>query len=345
MNSEWRSYLTNNGAELVEDVVVSFGNIEQERHIATSGDVMCDLSHLAILEVSGADSVEFLQNQFTNDIASLTVGKSQFDGWCTPKGRLTALFRVTRVAEERFLLILPRDVAEEVEKKLQMFIFRSKVTIQNLSSTAVRIGLSGPSAEEQLNTVAEAKPLPTEVDDAIISEKCTIIRLRPGPHPRFMVITDAEPAQKIWSHFDVKSAPVGRGVWELIKIRAGVPSIFLGTQESFVPQMVNLQSINGLSFTKGCYPGQEVVARLEYLGKQKRKMYPIFIHEESAPTVGSKLYSVSSESAQGAGEIVSIEKDGDGAWEGLAVIEISVAEADDLTLNEDGSIPITLIKG
>lgn len=343
MNSEWKEYLSKNGAELVEGVVVSFGNIEQERHIISSGDVMCDLSHLAVLEVSGEDSIEFLQNQFTNDVAALEVGKSQFDGWCTPKGRLTALFRVTRVAEDRLLLLLPRDVAEGVEKKLQMFIFRSRVTIQNLSDSAVRIGLSGPGAEAQLNSVAEAKPLPATVDDAIITDQCTIIRLRPGPTPRFMVISDAAAAQKIWSHFDVKSAPVGRGAWELIKIRAGVPSIFLDTQESFVPQMLNLQSINGLSFTKGCYPGQEVVARLEYLGKQKRKMYSIFIQEESAPTVGSKLHSASSRSAQGAGEIVSIEKDGDGAWQGLAVIEISSAEADDVTLNEDGSVPVILI--
>lgn len=345
MNSEWKTYLSNNGAELVEDVVTSFGNIEQERHVVSSGDVMCDLSHLAILEVSGEDSVEFLQNQFTNDVAALSVGKSQFDGWCTPKGRLTALFRVTRVEEDRFLLILPRDLVDAAEKKLKMFVFRSKVAINNLSDSAVRIGLSGPGAEQQLTAVTEAKPLPATVDDAIITGKCTIVRLRPGPHPRFLVVTDLEPAKKIWSHFDVQSAPVGRGAWELLKIRAGVPSIFLKTQESFVPQMVNLQSINGLSFQKGCYPGQEVVARMEYLGKLKRKMYSIFIHEEStpAPTVGSALYSASSSSAQGAGEVVSVEKNGDGVWEGLAVIEVAAAEADDITFSEDGSIPVTLI--
>ncbi|MBT3308973.1 MAG: folate-binding protein YgfZ [Gammaproteobacteria bacterium] len=344
MNSDWKSYLTNNGAELVQDIVVSFGNIEQERHIVGSGDVMCDLSHLAILEVCGEDSIEFLQNQFTNDVATLAVGKSQFDGWCTPKGRLLALFRVTRVAEDRFLLILPRDLVEGVEKKLQMFIFRSKVTINNLSEDAVRIGLSGPKAEAQLSAVAEASPLPSEVDSAVITDKCTIVRLRPGPHPRFLVVTEAEPAQKIWSHFDVQSAPIGRGAWELLKIRAGVPSVFLQTQESFVPQMLNLQAINGLSFQKGCYPGQEVVARMEYLGKLKRKMFSIFIHEESAPTIGSKLYSASSTSAQGAGEVIAIEKDGDGAWEGLAVIEVSAAEADDVTLSEDGAIPVIIIQ-
>ncbi len=342
MNSEWRSFLTDNGAELVEDVVVSFGNIEQERHMVTGGDVMCDLSHLAILEVSGTDSAEFLQNQFTNDINALEVGNSQFDGWCTPKGRLVALFRVIRVANERFLLILPRDLAAEAEKKLQMFVFRSKVEISNLSETAVRIGLSGPHAEEQLQSVAETT-VPTETDHAAISEQCTIVRLPPGPNPRFLVVTDAEPAKKIWSHFDVQSAPVGRGPWELMKIRAGVPSIFTDTKESFVPQMVNLQSINGLSFQKGCYPGQEVVARMEYLGKLKRKMFPIFIHQESAPTVGSKLYSTSSKSAQGAGEVVSIEKNGDGEWEGLAVVEVSAAEVGDVTLNENGSVPVTLI--
>ncbi len=342
MNSEWRDFLINHGAEMVDDAVVSFGNLEQERHVVTSGNVICDLSHLSILEVNGEDSADFLQNLLTNDIKALEIGNSQFSGWCTPKGRLLVLFKVVRVAQQRFLLLLPRELVDEASKKLTMFIFRSKVTIQNISENVVRIGLAGPQAETLLEGIARPE-VPREVDQGAVSETCTIVRLPPGPNPRFLVMTQLEPAKKIWSHFHVKAAAIGQGSWELIKIRSGIPSVFAQTRESFVPQMINLQNVNGLSFTKGCYPGQEVVARMEYLGKLKRKMYPVFIHDKSTPTAGSTLYSKSSTSAQGAGKVVSIERNGDGDWEGLAVIENGAVEADDLTLNEDGTVAVTLI--
>jgi len=340
MNSEWLSFLEATGAEINEGSVISFGNPEQERHVVSSGDIMCDLSHLSVLEVDGEDSADFLQNQFTNDINALDTGKSQLNGWCTPKGRMLAIFQVIRVAKERFLLLLPDELSDSIEKRLQMFVMRSKVTITNISDQQVRIGVSGPDAEQQLSSLIDH--LPENIDDTAATENTRIVRLRPTLYPRFLIITDTTHAGKIWSHLDVKATPVSRGAWELLDIRAGVPSIKEQTQESFVPQMVNLQAINGLSFTKGCYPGQEVVARMEYLGKLKRMMYRITIIDESQPESGDRLYSTSSSSPQGAGEIVSVQKDGDGVWEGLAVVEVDIVEAKDLTLKEDGTILVTV---
>ncbi len=342
MNSEWKEYLINNGAELVEGIVTSFGNIEQERHLVSSGHSMCDLSHLAVIEVSGADSATFLQSQLTNDVESLALGESQLDGWCTPKGRLLVLMRLVRTATDRFLLLFPREMAEETIRRLRMFIFRSQVEIHDRSEELVRIGLAGPQAEELLTAVAEPTP-PAMLDQGVVTDRCTIVRLPPAPHSRFLVITNPTAARKIWSHFDVQAAPVGRGAWELLKIRAGIPSIYLETREEFVPQMVNLQQVNGLSFTKGCYPGQEVVARMEYLGKLKRQLFQVFLPEEAFPTVGAPLYSGSSRSRQGAGRLVSVEKGGDGTWEGLAVIELTAVEANDLTLDESRNVAVTII--
>ena len=221
-----------------------------------------------------------------------------------------------------------------------MFVMRSSVTIDDLSNQLVRIGVSGPDAEQQLSSLVDH--LPENIDDTVNANNIQVIRLRPTLYQRFLVITDSIHAEKVWSHLDVQSTPVSREPWELLDIRAGAPSITLKTQESFVPQMVNLQALNGLSFTKGCYPGQEVVARMEYLGKLKRKMYRITILDESTPADGSSLYSKSSSSPQGAGEIVSVQKDGDGVWEGLAVLEVAIADAGDLTLHEDETIPVTV---
>lgn len=340
MNSEWRAFLESAGAEFEEERISGFGNPEQERHVVSSGDIMCDLSHLAVLEVAGEESGDFLQNQFTNDIAALEPGESQLDGWCTPKGRLVALFQVVRTEGNRFLLLFPAELLESTQKRLQMFVMRSRVTITDLSAGVIRIGVSGPDSEKQLASINGT--VPEEIDGAVTNGNTTIVRLHPALYPRFMVLTDLENGKKIWSHLDVQATPISNRPWQLLDIRAGIPSIVQETQESFIPQMVNLQTINGLSFTKGCYPGQEVVARMEYLGKLKRKMYRITLQQGALPQSGDPLYSSTSSSAQGAGEIVSIERDGDGVWEGLAVIETAIAESGDVTFGEDGSTAVTV---
>jgi hypothetical protein len=124
----------------------------------------------------------------------------------------------------------------------------------------------------------------------------------------------------------------GAEFWSLMDIRAGVPNIFEDTVEAFVPQMANLQLIGGVSFTKGCYTGQEVVARMQYLGKLKRRMYRAHVDSTQAPARGAEVFSPSSESGQGAGRIVDVAASPDGGYEVLAVIQISSAGADDLRL-------------
>ncbi len=338
MDSEWREFLESAGAEFYGDTIESFGNPEQERHVVSSGDIICDLSHLAVLEISGDDGDEFLQNQLTNDIGELTEKKSQLSGWCTPKGRLLVLFQVIRQSSNKTLLLFPIELLEPIQKRLQMFVMRSKVTITNISEQRIRIGLSGPDAEEQLGAITES--IPKEIDETINMENTTVVRLHPALYPRFLILTDLPGAKKTWSHLDVQATPVSSGPWELLDIRSAIPTITQRTQESFIPQMLNLQAINGLNFTKGCYPGQEVVARMEYLGKMKRGMARITIVDESSPESGDSLYSRSSNSSQGAGEIISIQKDGDGVWEGLAVVETGIIEAGDITLMEDGTVPV-----
>ncbi|MBT3197296.1 MAG: folate-binding protein, partial [Gammaproteobacteria bacterium] len=218
---------------------------------------------------------------------------------------------------------------------------RAKVTLTNRSDTALRIGLSGSDAERQLAPLIN--PLPHAVDSAVSASSLTVVRIHPALYPRFLLlIDDIEQAKEVWGHLDVQATAVGHAPWELLNIRAGIPAVFSATQEAFIPQMVNLQAINGLSFNKGCYPGQEVVARMEYLGQLKRTMYHITTPATCSPHAGDTLYAASSSSAQGAGKIISIEMNGDGGWEGLAVVEVTAAESNDLTLDQEGTIKLTV---
>ncbi len=337
MNQEWQSFLKNAGAEFSHNILKNFGNPQQERQIISNGDVMSDLSHWAALEVSGEESESFLQNQLTNDLQELQIGNSQLSGWCTPKGRLLVLFRVIKLDNSQFLLLLPSALSESIQKRLQMFVMRSKVTITDRSDSTIRIGLSGPNAVHQLEPLTST--IPADVDQGVIQDHLQIIRLHTASHPRFLLLTQVDQAKEIWSHLDVQSTPISQHPWELLNIRAGLPAIELRTQESFVPQMINLENLNGLSFTKGCYPGQEVVARMQYLGKAKRSLYRIMLHD-GAPAAGDALQSPSSSSPQGAGEIVSIEQNGEDHWEGLAVIEDVVSETGDITLESASNIEV-----
>ena len=135
-----------------------------------------------------------------------------------------------------------------------------------------------------------------------------------------------------WRELLGAAQQTGPEFWSLMEIRAGMPTVFEDTLEAFVPQMANLQLIGGVSFTKGCYTGQEVVARMQYLGKLKRRMYHAHVDTAQAPARGAELFSPSSESAQGAGRVVDVAASPQGGYELLAVIQISSAEAGDLHL-------------
>jgi len=138
--------------------------------------------------------------------------------------------------------------------------------------------------------------------------------------------------KELWSKLDVHAAPVGAGPWEMLDILAGTPTVYPQTAEAFVPQMTNMQVINGVNFQKGCYTGQEVVARMQYLGKLKRRMYRVHIDTDSPVHPGDKLYTADTSSGQGTGNIVSAQPDPDGGHQALAVIDISDAENHPLQL-------------
>jgi tRNA-modifying protein YgfZ len=202
------------------------------------------LNRYGLLAVTGPDARAFLHAQLTNDIAKLPADRSAFAGWCTAQGRLLATMHVIP-SPDGFLLQLARDIAPAVAKRLSMFVLRSKVKIVDESANRAQMGVWD---------------MDWNVPD-VVWEDHSLVRVRVGER-RFLVI-----GPNLSGPCDASEE-----AWTLQEIRAGRPLITAATQDKFVPQMVNLETIGGVDFQKGCYPGQEIVARAQYRGQVKRRM-------------------------------------------------------------------------
>lgn len=285
-----------------------------------------DLSHFGLIRASGGDVRTFLQGQLTNDINKVTPELAQLSSYCSPKGRMLGSFWVFQRGDDLYLQ-LPADRLPEILRRLRMFVLRAPVTLEDVSGELARFGVTGNCAGEMLPFVPETDKATATRDDI------TVIRL-PGDRPRFEVVGPVSTLVPLWSSLSAKATQTGPDFWSWMDIRAGVPNVYEDTVEAFVPQMANLQLIGGVSFTKGCYTGQEVVARMQYLGKLKRRMYLAHIADTQRPAPGAEVFSPSSESGQGAGRIVDAAPAPDGGFDALAVLQISSAKAGDVRLHD-----------
>ena len=184
--------------------------------------------------------------------------------------------------------------------------------------------------------------LPENVDESIEYKDFTVVRTA-GVVPRYEIYGVLGAMKKLWQALDVHATPVGADVWELLNIQAGIPVITASTIDAFVPQMANMQLINGVSFTKGCYPGQEIVARMHYLGKLKRRMYRVGFEARQAPETGTRLVTESSTESQDIGTILSAQKNPDGHYDALAVIQTKDAENSQLKLGDANGPDVTVL--
>jgi len=330
MQNEWFEAVKQSGAHFDGSRVLHFGDAAAERRAAVSSDVVAPLTDLGYVSASGADCEKFLQGQFTNDTRQVTATRSQLSSYCNPKGRMLALFRLVKRGDD-YLIQLPASLQPAFQKRLAMFILMSKVKLDNATERLATIGLSGPHAEAILQGLGQT--VPAESDGVFTQNGITIVRL-PGTTPRFQIIGEVQTLQILWQTLASKVKPVGEPAWELLDILAGLPNVYPETVEAFVPQMVNLHLINGVSFTKGCYTGQEVVARMQYLGKLKRRLFRAHIDSDSVPLPGAELFSATSESGQGAGKVVLAQPAAEGGIDLLAVVQIGCAEEDGVHLND-----------
>ncbi len=339
MKTDWKAFLEEAGAEFVEDRVAHFGNPVREQKVALSGLVFADLGHLGVIAAHGADAGSFLQSQLGNDADQVNESTSQLSSYCTPKGRMLGLMRLFRQGDTWYLR-LPRDTLETVIQRLRMFVMRADVTLEDVSDNFIVIGVSGEQAGAELESVTGS--VPGAVDEVTHAADISLLRV-PGIQPRYEAYINSQvAAQRLWDTLNVRGAPVGESAWRLLEIFAGIPTVFAATSELFVPQMANLQLVNGVSFKKGCYPGQEIVARMQYLGTLKRRMYLGIIDTDQTISPGDALYG-SDNSEQAIGRIVDAQPHPDGGQASLAVLQIKSAESGDLHLGSAGG-PVMVLE-
>ncbi len=248
-----------------------------------SSPVVMALPSLTVIQVSGEEAESFLQNLLTNDIRTLTTYTAQLSGFCNPKGRLLSLFYVIK-REQDFLLVLTTGLAESIAQRLTMFKLRSKVDITVNSELKLMGYLSQEPLENQPTTLWSGSQHNAQLSIYL-----------PGNLHRYLVISTDE------SSIDDKLRIGTENLWSSAEIVSGLPMVYLQSKEQFTPQQLNLDVVGGVSFKKGCYPGQEVVARLHYLGKPSRRLFLAQIQAETAPETNIE---VSDESGEVAGHVV-----------------------------------------
>jgi folate-binding protein YgfZ len=261
------------------------------------------LTDHGLIRASGEEAASFLHNLLTNDITHLPIHGARHAALCTPKGRMIASFLIWREGPD-YLLMLSRDILPDILKKLSMYILRSKVKLADISAERSLIGALGGelSPAEPMSILAREEGTTIRLDAGR-----AILALHPGKTPATGCsgeLTD----------------------WHLAEIRAGIPRIVAATQELFTPQMVNyeLPAVGGVSFQKGCYPGQEIVARTQYLGKVKRRMYRVRLESFFPP--GAEVFTPEA-GEQHCGHVVLCAAAPEGGFEALLVVQSSAAEA------------------
>lgn len=323
MIDSWNQFLQTQGAVVDQAAVLHYGDAAAERAAAVNGTIMADLSQLGVIACRGDEAAAFLQGQLTNDVRGLPPDGAQWNGYCSPKGRLLANFLLWRRGED-YCLQLSGDILPSVLKRLSMFIMRAKVQARDASDEDVRLAVAGPQAGAAVSAATGALP------DAVMGTAAFagghVVRIGDD---RFVLSIAPAQAAATWQALREFVTPVGAPVWDWLRLNAGIPMIVAATQEQFVPQMVNLELIGGVNFQKGCYPGQEIVARSQYLGKLKRRMF--LAHVDAAAAPGDSLYSADIE-GQATGAIVNAAPAPEGGFDVLAVAQIDSARTRTLHL-------------
>ena len=298
-------------------------------------DFVADLSHNALLSVAGDDAEAFLHAQFTNDVAALGPDEAQWNGWCSAKGRLIATFLLAR-RPDGFLIMLPAEIAAPIAKRLAMFVLRSKVKIADVSAAYARIGIAGKDAGSRVESCWGARPLPMHV---LEKDGALVIAL---DAERFVAWVPTA-AAAFGEFFSTDSQGAGADAWEWRSIHSGVPTIVAATQDAFVPQMANFELVGGVSFKKGCYPGQEIVARTQYRGILKKRMALVHVEGTQRPQPGESVYS-SAFGEQSAGTLVNAAPAPQGGFDALVVAQVEGLARRDLRWNSPDGPALEILR-
>lgn len=333
MQTQWNSFLLDNGAQIKNNEITDFGQPKLESRATLTGNIISNLSQLATIEVSGQDAEEFLHGQFTSDIKSLNKDNFQFSAWCNAKGQVISNFYILRY-QSGFLLLIPVDQCEKFTSRLKMYIMRSDVIVSNKSNDLIRIGVSANDHNDLINNIV--KDIPENERSLVCTETYTCLHIVDNKS-RFILIGEIDAITKIWQQLTTNMTPAGTHQWQLLDILAGLPWLSESCIEKFLPQYLNLDVLNGVSFEKGCYPGQEVIARLRFRGEIKRRLFLASIQQDITPLVGDDLCL--SDNDRSVGKIINVQPHPELGFVFLTVAEIeSVKKGNIILQNSDSNV-------
>ncbi|WP_129138365.1 YgfZ/GcvT domain-containing protein [Modicisalibacter coralii] len=323
--TDWNAHLESHGARHVDARHVSFADPAQVRE-ALEKTVLQPLVHLAILEIRGSDAERFLQGQTS---AQLTLADGDFaapTSFCTPKGRMLANGQLMRREEGCYWLLLDAGLVEPLRGHLAKFAPFYKVELTARDDLAI-IGLTGHAAPALVEARFDVTPPTTwrqaTVDDGVIAR-------HPGNLPRLLLCLTTPAAIDAWDALAHDATPVGNDVWQWQDIQAGLAWLDASLQDSYLPQMFNWEALGGVSFKKGCYTGQEVVARAHFRGQVKKRLVRARLEGASLPGIGDAVIDAEGKAR---GEVVAAALDGQGQAEILAVLTTRES-AEPLTVGE-----------
>ncbi|MGH8450024.1 YgfZ/GcvT domain-containing protein [Pseudomonas sp.] len=281
----------------------------------------CPLSHEGVLAVRGADAAKFLQGQLTCNLNYLSDTQASLGARCTQKGRMQSSFRIL-LQGDGVLLAMATELLEPQLADLKKYAVFSKSKLTDESAAWARFGLA--NADQALAGLG--LELPAETDSIVRTDSLIAIRVSPG---RAELWTPADQGEAVRTQLAAQLEEAELNEWLLGQIRAGIGQVMPQTRELFIPQMLNLQAVGGVSFKKGCYTGQEIVARMQYLGKLKRRQYRVALTDQALPEPGSEIFSPTHNSS--VGEVVLAARSTAGS-ELLAVLSADAVEDNNLHL-------------
>jgi hypothetical protein len=295
---------------------------------ARDAAVCCDLAPLAVLAIGGSDAASFLNGQISIDTRHFPAGACRHASFNSPKGRMLANFVLWRTDADPagFRALLPADIAEAVRKRLGVYVLRSKVTLADDSAACARVGLGGPRAARTLQRAIGVAPAPFTTASA---GDATALGL---PGGRFVVLGPTSAIDAVRGALAADVVEGDYAVWQWLTLRAGVPVVTAATQDAFVAQTANWDALGGIDFQKGCYTGQEIIARMQYLGRLKERAH--IFHADGAPAAaGTRLFNAAF-GDQPCGTVVNAAPAPDGGSDLIAIVQLAALEHGDTRLGD-----------
>ena len=306
MNQNWQNFIQS------QPVLAAQPKLSTD----TQHVLLADLSHERLIAVTGDDARTFLQGQLSTDVHAFDAATSQFSSWNNAKGRVVTLLRIFE-RDAVIYISLPSELLATVLKRLRLYVLRSKVALADASDSLARFGVMGGAAPALLQTCK--LPVPQTINAVTQDGSVQIIRLH-GTEPRFALYGLADNLMTIWEKLMALGAkPAPTEAWELGRILAGVPKVHPETSEHFVAQMLGLEELGAIHFKKGCYLGQEVIARAHYRGAVKRHLHRAQCGSSASIVPGAIINT--RDNGQAVAEVVDASRDANKLWQLLIVLQ------------------------